>query len=80
MGGKIPDEVSFFRDAPENSRQVRLSEIDLLVSNSVGVSHRRCKIYNNQAYCPHHSAKMFNCDQAIPDFEMNGLLRFSDCL
>lgn len=64
------------RHAPENKRQLRISEIDLLVNSSVGgVSHRRCQIHNNQGYYPHRFARMFNCDQVVPDMDMDGLLR-----
>lgn len=49
--------------APDNTRQIRISVIDLLVSSSVGgVSHRRCQIFNNQAYCPQRFARIFHCD------------------
>ncbi|KAL6597780.1 hypothetical protein ACP70R_046585 [Stipagrostis hirtigluma subsp. patula] len=52
-----------------------ISAVDLLVSCSVGgVTHRRGEHFDNRVYCPHRFARMFNCDQLIPDF----LLRAED--
>ena len=54
-----------------NSRAITIAAIDMLVSCSVGaVTYRRGKRFDNLVYCPHRFARMFNCDQHIPNILM----------
>lgn len=51
-----------------NSRAITIAAIDMLVSCSVGaVTYRRGERFDNLVYCPHRFARMFNCDQHIPN-------------
>ncbi len=54
-----------------NSRAITIAAIDMLVSCSVGaVTYRRGERFDNLVYCPHRFARMFHCDQHIPNFLM----------
>lgn len=67
--------------APDGERSLKVREIDMIISSTVGgVSHRRRQIQNNQVYCPHRFARSHNCDQEVPDFFMDGKLQFSEQL
>lgn len=67
-------------------RNIRITEIDMLISASVGaVTYVRCQFHYNLVYCPHRFAQMHGCDQEVPDFFMQGkngkfLLQFSTYL
>lgn len=53
-----------------NSGAITIAAIDMLVSCSVGtVTYRRGERFDN-LYCPHRFARMFNCDQHIPNILM----------
>jgi hypothetical protein len=53
------------RGAENDKRPLTLLEVDMLINSSLGgISHR--------------FARMFNCDQAVPDFTMNNILRYPD--
>lgn len=53
---------------PGRKFMISISAMELLASCSLGgVTHRRGEHFDNQVYCPHRFARMFNCDQLIPD-------------
>ena len=53
------------------SQVISIAAADLLISSTVGgIMHRRGEHYDNQVYCPHRFARMFNCDQHVPELDM----------
>lgn len=52
-------------------RALSIAAVDLLMSSCVGgVLHRCGERYDNQVYCPHRFARMFNRDQHVPELDM----------
>uniref|UniRef100_A0A0E0LWN0 Aminotransferase-like plant mobile domain-containing protein n=1 Tax=Oryza punctata TaxID=4537 RepID=A0A0E0LWN0_ORYPU len=48
--------------------RISIAAVDFLVSCTVGgVTYRRGENFDNQVYCPHRFARMFNYDQHVPN-------------
>ena len=64
-------EPRLITDQPGEQPRLSLSDVDKLVSSSVGgLSYRRCQFYKNVVYAPHRFPRMHNCDQGVPNFTM----------
>jgi hypothetical protein len=66
------DKLYYIQDGRTNYHgrkfMISICAMELLASCSLGgVTHRRGEHFDNQVYCPHRFARMFNCDQLIPD-------------
>ena len=70
-------EPRLITDQPGEQPRLSLSDVDKLVSSSVGgLSYRRCQFYKNVVYAPHRFARMHNCDQGVPNFTMGDSLGY----
>jgi hypothetical protein len=73
---RIPKSGRVVRICDDHTQQsgsevISIAATDLLISSTVGgILYRRGERYDNQVYCPHRFARMFNCDQHVPELDM----------